>query len=374
MLCAHRHLSCGPETHVFDGLTDAIEAQICSEASWPDAAVEYLFSIEHGEASIPVDYGISRHDLTDYLRNADNTITSVASALPALFMKTIGKVRWIDKTPDYQLHVRALRKHFPRSPIVRIVRDPRDVALSLKNVSWGPQTFLEGILIWHKYQDASKEFFESDDLSYSMRFEELVAAPERELTLLCEFLGESFEKDMLNTELSVNHVNRRNEQWKTKVGEKIDKSRANAWIDMLTEEERRQADAIVGNYTERRSHLAETLQFVHVVGLTLPLNGRDLYVIRKLIRDSNVRLWSLRDNEPPVQSLSVGRRRPGVTQNVVRRCITLLVTGLGLKPAAKCVWYYLYYALYVKAKRGNQTLQATKHFNAQHYENELWDC
>jgi hypothetical protein len=338
MLCAHSRLSCGPETHVFDGLTDEIESGICSEASWPESALDYLFSIEHGEFPIPVDYGISRDELSDYLRNADRTVTSIAAALPEIFMRKLGKVRWIDKTPNYQIHAKTVRKRFPHSPIVRILRDPRDVALSLSNVSWGPQTFLEGLLVWYKYQEESKDFFEADKLAYTICYEELVASPENELKKLCKFLGETFEMGMLNTAQSVNHVNRRNEPWKSKVADDVDKSRANAWKHVLTEEQRRQADAIIGNYTDIREQLAVTLTYLKVMGLTRAVTKRDVYILTKLLNEGKVRVWPTTVNERPVRALCLGGWRSRTLEKI-EVMIKPLLAALGVKESVKRFWY-----------------------------------
>jgi sulfotransferase family protein len=43
------------------------------------------------------------------------------------------KVRWVDGTPEYSLHIYALRKLFPSALFIHIVRDVRDVVRSMLN-------------------------------------------------------------------------------------------------------------------------------------------------------------------------------------------------------------------------------------------------
>src|SRR3954453_14550259 len=49
-----------------------------------------------------------------------------------------GKPGWADKTPYYIGHIDELRRVFPDARIVNLVRDGRDVALSLLRVPFGP--------------------------------------------------------------------------------------------------------------------------------------------------------------------------------------------------------------------------------------------
>ena len=49
-----------------------------------------------------------------------------------------GKPRWGDKTPHYVHHVDRLLGIWPQARVVILVRDGRDVALSLKRMPFGP--------------------------------------------------------------------------------------------------------------------------------------------------------------------------------------------------------------------------------------------
>jgi len=306
MLGAHSRLSCGPETHFFDGLTDRIAKKICSEKMWPKLAVYYLFTIMHGESSVPVSYNINRKKISDYLRDKDRTITSIASALPELFMQNLGKMRWIDKTPDHTMHADKIRKHFPDAPIILILRDPRDVALSLVNVPWGPSTFLEALIYCHKYyRYISTDFFKTDPNTYTIRYEDLIASPESELQKLCHFLQESFESSMLDTKQTAANINNSNDSWMKKAEEKVDPSRALAWMSVLTDEQKRQADAIVGDYTEERDILTETLTFVQGFGFDRATDSYSLDFLTRVIEESDVRFWPASAEEAPAGNIFI---------------------------------------------------------------------
>ncbi len=77
--------------------------------------------------------------------------------------------------------MREMRRLFPQAPILRLVRDPRDVALSLRAVPWGARSLLANAYRWQSMDRASAEFFAKDDRSRTIFFEQLVARPEEEL-------------------------------------------------------------------------------------------------------------------------------------------------------------------------------------------------
>jgi hypothetical protein len=310
MLGAHSRLSCGPETYVFSDLTGNTERAILSDKVWPDRSVEYLFSIIHGKDSAPVTYGISQEELSDYLRGKKRTLASVASALPELLMMKLGKQRWIEKTPGHIMYTDKIRTHFPEAPIIQIRRDPRDVALSLVNVPWGHETFLGALTYCYKHH-TKDAFFDRDTKSCTVHYEDLLSSPERELQHICDFLQESFEPSMLDTKQAAARIDSGSDSWMKKAGEQVDRSRSRAWKTVLTAEQKRQADAIVGCYTEERDALATTLPvFIRIVGFastrssTTDFSG--LERLGKMIQESNVRFWPADDDERPVGTLFIG--------------------------------------------------------------------
>src|SRR6478672_851702 len=59
-------------------------------------------------------------------------------AVFAAYAAARGKPRYADKTPHYVSHLPELAARFPEAQFVHVVRDGRDVALSLLEVPWGP--------------------------------------------------------------------------------------------------------------------------------------------------------------------------------------------------------------------------------------------
>lgn len=253
MLAAHSRMSCGPETHFFRRLAAADAERLTSPASWPDAAVDFVCGIRHAampghESRYLVEkYGTNRAGIAAYLAGHEPGVTTMLGSVVEPYMRRNGKSRWVEKTPDHIEHLALIRRHFPQSPIVRIVRDPRDVALSLMQVPWGTTSFLEGLLLWRRQDAASASFCAQDANTLTLRFEQLVLEPQVVTEALCRFLGEDFEPAMLNTSATGRQVNSRGVAWKDKAGQPPDSSRVAVWRRQLSQPQNQLAEAVLGD-------------------------------------------------------------------------------------------------------------------------------
>lgn len=126
--------------------------------------------------------------------------------LDALYRKRMAEhdaVRWGDKTPLYVQYMPRLNAIFPHSRFVHAVRDGRDAALSAR-AKWGrdkPYLDLYYLLThWARNVRAGRESGRAmgSDRYLEVRYESLVDRPESILKMVCAFLGESFEPDMLD--------------------------------------------------------------------------------------------------------------------------------------------------------------------------------
>jgi len=84
--------------------------------------------------------------------------------------------------------------------IIHIVRDIRDVILSLRKTSWAPRDIdLFFPRIWATANLNLKQFMNySADSYFFLRFEDFVAEPQHYLNKLSDFLGVVFSESMLN--------------------------------------------------------------------------------------------------------------------------------------------------------------------------------
>jgi hypothetical protein len=111
-----------------------------------------------------------------------------------------GKHRYGDKTPAYVMHLPLLARLFPEGRFVHLIRDGRDVALSLADVSWGPGTVLDAAIQWRERVERGRKAGKAlgSERYREVRYERLVEEPEPVLRELAEFLGLEFDPAMLS--------------------------------------------------------------------------------------------------------------------------------------------------------------------------------
>jgi hypothetical protein len=114
-----------------------------------------------------------------------------------------GKPRWADKTPYYVGAIDVIKRVFPEARIVNVVRDGRDVALSLLRVPFGPSNVWAAARQWRAAVDAGDAAaarYGEDVLT--VRYEDLVADPEPVVQRVCAFCEIAYRPEMLAIEES----------------------------------------------------------------------------------------------------------------------------------------------------------------------------
>ena len=152
MLAAHSRLSCGPETRFFRFLDKTHPHELFK--SWPDNAVNFLLNITLIK-SVPEHYGLTKDQLDSYLTKREPSIPVILSSLTEQYMQRAGKNRWVEKSPEHILFVDDIRRYFPHSLIIRILRDPRDTVLSMMKTPWAPHDFVAALFYRRKIDEKS---------------------------------------------------------------------------------------------------------------------------------------------------------------------------------------------------------------------------
>ena len=110
-----------------------------------------------------------------------------------------GKPRWGDKTPQHVLGISLLARVFPDAQFVHILRDGRDVALSLAGKGWGQKSSYTAARYWRRCVEAGRADGRglATDRYHELAYEDLLATPEAVLRELCTFLDEDFDPALL---------------------------------------------------------------------------------------------------------------------------------------------------------------------------------
>ena len=229
MLANHSRITCGAETQFFSKLKIADLEDAVKDCCWPEKAIELLTSLTLSHQKVYELFGLSLDKLHQYLGTHQPSIRAMLEALTELYAQQKGKPRWAEKTPNHLLHLSTIRQIFPLAPIIRIIRDPRDAALSMRKLPWASDSILANCYLWDEWFHHSCQFFSQDKNSLTVRYEDLLANPQKVLSLICEHIGEKFEVAMLDTAVSGRNVISPNEQWKSQVAQPLDLSRTYVW-------------------------------------------------------------------------------------------------------------------------------------------------
>jgi hypothetical protein len=150
------------------------------------------------------DFGIT----TDQLLNATHThmggtksldLTNAVRSFFTLYAHRHGKKRWGDKTPTYLRHMVEISKLIPEARFVHIIRDGRDVAVSVRPLFFSPSSTIAGIAQdWVTNIRVARKIAKKVPYYLEVTYESLVNRPEPVLRQICEFIELPFESGMLN--------------------------------------------------------------------------------------------------------------------------------------------------------------------------------
>lgn len=155
--------------------------------------------------------GVGKDDLKRILSNAQElSYAEFVSGIFDLFGQRQGKPLVGDKTPGYVRRIRVLHELWPHAKFVHLVRDGRDVCLSVLNwkkakaaagrvSTWEEDPVSTTALWWKRNVRMGREAgaLLGPRLYSEVRYEALCRNPEAECRKLCRFLGLPFRGEML---------------------------------------------------------------------------------------------------------------------------------------------------------------------------------
>jgi hypothetical protein len=148
--------------------------------------------------------GLDRSDIeTKILRDCRNMGDFLRTLMDEMCRKQ-GVHRWVEKTPDHALYIRRIKQSIPDSLIVHIIRDGRDVALSLAKsgarpfVWQGNSELLYCGVVWKwMVQKGRAGGGEIGRDYHELRYEDLVAKPRETLAQLGDFIDHDLDYDRI---------------------------------------------------------------------------------------------------------------------------------------------------------------------------------
>ncbi len=189
MLDAHPDLAIPPETHFVPNLIELFEQ---GAASRDDALALIAARPEFG------DFGMSEDELSRAIAGQPQTARGVLLAFYGLYASKQGKRRCGDKTPGYSTSMRAIEGVVPEARFVHIIRDGRDVALSVMSRGLKERSIEELAQRWKRRIKRTRKQGGNVAHYTEIRYEDLIADTETSLRRVCEFLELPWEDAILS--------------------------------------------------------------------------------------------------------------------------------------------------------------------------------
>jgi sulfotransferase family protein len=189
MLDSHPELTIPPETHFIPDLIGAFNRG--------DDTPETILPI-FTENRRWGDFGLSEKDLLKALKGVEplDKPSYPARVFYQLYAKKQGKKRWGDKTPGYATKLRRIQRTLREAHFIHMIRDGRDVALSLEQRQTGLTTEQVARRWRHRINRTRRAAKEVPNY-IEVRYEDLVTNPEATLERVCQFLKLDYHPKML---------------------------------------------------------------------------------------------------------------------------------------------------------------------------------
>jgi hypothetical protein len=190
MLDAHPQLTIPPETHF---IPDLIKACREDGATPEDALAAMKSAREWG------DFGFSDEEMLARLRALPKLKPGAAvRTFYAAYMEQQGKPRWGEKTPTYVQKMKLIQRALPEARFVHVLRDGRDVALSVLDRTVRDLTAGDVARRWHKKVTKAREDAPKLHHYTEIRYEDLILDTEPVLRRVCDFIELDWDPAVLD--------------------------------------------------------------------------------------------------------------------------------------------------------------------------------
>ena len=145
------------------------------------------------------DFGLDAREFREELWKIEPfTLSEGFRTFYRLYARKQNKARYGDKTPLYCEHVAAIEKLLPEAHFIHIIRDGRDVALSLRPMPFAPGRDIKTLaLYWRRLIQNGRQSGRHCRAYMEIRYEALVRDPASVLVPICSFLELDFDLVML---------------------------------------------------------------------------------------------------------------------------------------------------------------------------------
>jgi hypothetical protein len=168
----------------------------------------------------------------------DDGIRAFANTIYSNALQKGGGTRFIDKTPRYVLIIDELLRLFPEAKFIFLIRNPLSVLSSIINTQiandlWTLERFSDELIAGPAAILGAIE--KLGDKAITVRYEDFVMAPEKNLEHVCSLLELNYEPGMLEYDNSAEIAGFMQDRTGIHQHSRPEKTRAESWRDLLSD-------------------------------------------------------------------------------------------------------------------------------------------
>lgn len=206
LLDRHPNICVTPETNFFN--------EIAPQLHKPDSpSVPEIFNRWERSNELSIDINkISARYPDEYTGLASGLLIEILDA----YTKNKGKQICAEKTPQHLEHVPQILREINDAKILCMLRDGRDVVLSLMSMPWWQNKSIEDTAkLWKHYIRTMEVFQKSYPSQFkTLKYEELIDTPKETLSEVMQFLNLKINKNQFNSNIPSGVVLSRSMEWK----------------------------------------------------------------------------------------------------------------------------------------------------------------
>jgi hypothetical protein len=257
MLDAHPDIAITPETHFYTHCHSSRENKNGHIVAWTCLQQQPGFQ----------DIAFDREERRCIRMRAQ----SENGATPSALLRAVGRTyadryeaeAWGEKTPDHLVHVPDIMGDFPDAVILTIVRDPRDVCLSLQGLPWNRDSLPESAWKWRRYAWLTERFrVEYPNRFKEIRYEDLLDAPKETMENVLSWINASFDRSVLSFhENEERRINIDREPWKENTYRPVDPENKGKWQEQMGPAEQWLIQYLTGRMLRRKGYSDPPVSF-----------------------------------------------------------------------------------------------------------------
>jgi len=179
--------------------------------------------------------------------------------------RTQGVDRWVDSTPTNIPHMLRIKRDFPEAKFIHIIRDPRDLVLSLDKKGWSRplpwdkhNSLLAAGVYWEWIVSKGRKYGEHMGSDYmETRYEDLVQTPAPELARIGNFLDCDLDYERIKVQ-SVGSIKNPLTSFKEDLNQGTF-SPVGRWKDKFPAEQLAKFETLIGGYMQELGYTLSTV-------------------------------------------------------------------------------------------------------------------